>query len=209
MKSPAPYGRACTRFFGESGRLAQLGEHNVRNVGVVGSNPMPSTKETAPIPHPHSVQLRPISIDDAQAITRLLAGDTELALQTATIPIPYTIHDARAFLQRADPLQNFAIIAGEELVGGCGFKQEPGDIEIGYWVGRPYWGRGYASAAAQLLIEEARRRGVERLYAEVFLENPASMRVLEKAGFVPEGEVERVILQRGGRRRIVRFHREL
>ena len=177
---------------------------------------MPST-------NPISVALRPLSIDDAQVLTRLLSGDVELALQTATMPIPYTLESAHTFLSGCDPNYNFAIIlqraeppanglragARDELVGGCGFKQEPIGIEIGYWIGRPYWGRGYATAAVELLVEEARRRGLERLYAEVFVENPASMRVLEKAGFAREGEAEHDFPQRGGRRRVIRFHREL
>lgn len=146
---------------------------------------------------------------DAEDITRLLAGDVELALQTATIPIPYTLESAHTFLSSCDPKENFAITLENELVGGCGFKREAEGVEIGYWIGRPYWGRGYATAAAELLIEEARRRGLERLYAEVFVENPASMRVLEKAGFVREGELERDVPQRGGVRRVIRFHREL
>ena len=176
---------------------------------------MPST-------NPISVALRPLSIDDAQALTRLLSGDVELALQTATMPIPYTLESAHTFLSGCDPNHNFAIILQraqgppnglrpweEELVGGCGFKAEPQGVEIGYWIGRPYWGRGYATAAVELLVEEARRRGLERLYAEVFAENPASMRVLEKAGFARDGEADHDFPQRGGRRRVVRFHREL
>lgn len=155
------------------------------------------------------IALRPLCFDDAKALTRLLSGDVELALQTATIPIPYTLESAHTFLRSCTRNDNFAVLAGNELVGGCGFKAEPHGIEIGYWIGRPYWGRGYATAAAELLIEEARRRGIERLYAEVFVENPASMRVLEKAGFARDGEVEHDFPQRGGRRRVVRFRREL
>jgi RimJ/RimL family protein N-acetyltransferase len=152
-----------------------------------------------------SLQLRPISRDDDHAITRLLRGDTELALRTAAVPIPYTIEHARIFLQRADPRQIFAILAGTELVGAIGFKSESERIEIGYWIGRPYWGRGYATRAVRLLIEEARRRGIERLHAEVFPDNFGSMRVLEKCGFLRECEVERHLPQRGGLRRLVRF----
>ena len=59
--------------------------------------------------------LRGISPNDAEAITRLLAGDSKLALQTETIPIPYTIESARAFLQTADPRQVFAVIVDEEF----------------------------------------------------------------------------------------------
>ena len=169
------------------------------------------------------IRLRPLSAQDAESITSLLSGDVELALQTATIPIPYTLESAHTFLSSCDLNDNFAIVleraerspsglgacSGDELVGGCGFKQEQTGIEIGYWIGRPYWGRGYATAAAELLIKEARRRGLERLYAEVFVENPASMRVLEKAGFARIGEAEHDFPQRGGRRRLFRFHREL
>lgn len=156
-----------------------------------------------------SIHIRPISVNDAEPITLLLAGDTELALQTATFPIPYTLESARAFLGSSDPKQNFAIVAESALVGGAGFKHESGWIEIGYWIGRPYWGRGYATAAVALLIEEARRRGIERLTAEVFPNNLASMRVLEKSGFVREGEIERDLPLRGGLRRVVRFQRHL
>jgi ribosomal-protein-alanine N-acetyltransferase len=151
------------------------------------------------------LQLRPISPDDDRVITRLLHGDTELALRTAAIPIPYTIEHARAFLQAADPHQIFAVIAGTDFVGAIGFKHGSDSIEIGYWIGRPYWGRGYATRAVRLLIEEAQRRGIERLQAEVFPENFGSIRVLEKCGFLRECEVERDLPQRGGQRRLIRF----
>jgi [ribosomal protein S5]-alanine N-acetyltransferase len=152
-----------------------------------------------------SIQLRPISLEDDRAITRLLRGDTELALRTAAIPIPYTIEHARAFLRAADPRQVFAIMAGTEFVGAIGFKSGSESIEIGYWIGRPYWGRGYATRAVRLLIEEAQRRGIKRLQAEVFPENFGSMRVLEKCGFLRECKVERDLPQRGGLRRLIRF----
>ena len=150
------------------------------------------------------VWLRPISVDDASAITRLLAGDTELALQTATIPIPYTIDTAHNFLSRADPNQIFSIIAQDELVGAIGMKEcEP--VEIGYWIGRVHWRRGYATAAVALLMKEARCRGIIRLAAEVFPDNTASMHVLEKSGFISQGEVWRDLPERGGLRRLIRF----
>jgi RimJ/RimL family protein N-acetyltransferase len=155
------------------------------------------------------VSLRPISTDDAEAITRLLEGDTDLALWTATIPIPYTIEHARTFLKTADPRQNFTILAGNELVGTTGFKDESGTVEIGYWIGRPYWGRGYATRAVGLLVEEARRRGIARLTAEVFPDNFPSLRVLEKCGFVRRGMVERNFPQRGGLRPVIRFELSL
>jgi RimJ/RimL family protein N-acetyltransferase len=187
---------------------------------------MPSATKSSPL------RLRAICSDDAAAITALLAGDTELALQTATIPIPYTMEDARNFLRSADPHRIFAITAGDELVGMIGMigadgmfgageapkppakqKRPKGEkdqpLEVGYWIGRIYWGRGYASAALGLVIEEAVRRQIPRLIAHVFPDNAASIRVLENNGFALLSEVRRNLPQRGGNRRLLQFQREL
>lgn len=149
------------------------------------------------------VSIRPISLEDDRAITRLLRGDTELVLRTAAIPIPYTIEHARAFLQTADPHRTFAIMAGTDLVGAIGFKNSGESVEIGYWIGRPYWGRGYATSAVRLLVEEARRLGIGRLQAELFPDNFGSIRVLEKCGFLRKCEIERDLPQRRGMRRLI------
>ncbi len=152
------------------------------------------------------VWLRPISPHDAEALTRLFAGDTELALQTATMPIPFTIEDARAFLSTADPERIFVIVAGDEVVGTMGAAGAEQPFEIGYCVGRAHWGRGYATAALGLLIREAQRKGITQFFADVFPGNPASMRVLEKNGFTRMGEIERDLPKRGGLRTLIRFH---
>jgi RimJ/RimL family protein N-acetyltransferase len=176
-----------------------------------------------------SLRLRTISPDDAVAITRLLEGDTELALQTATIPIPYTIESAHAFLAAADPLRIFAITVGDELVGTIGMISSAGmmgpqsapaqpsrgnahidePVKVGYWIGRIHWGRGYATAALRLLVEKAQERKIPRLIAHVLPDNAASIRVLENNGFVRTGEVQRNLPQRGGLRRLLYFQREL
>jgi [ribosomal protein S5]-alanine N-acetyltransferase len=161
------------------------------------------------IPELVPIQLRAAVLDDAQAMTRLLEGDTALALQTATMPIPYNIEAARHFLATADLQSIFAIVVKEELVGMIGLIPSCEPVEIGYWIGRVHWGRGYASEAIRLLFQEARRRGITRLAAEVFPDNPASMRVLQKNGFVNLGKVQRDLPQRGGLRRLIRFEREL
>lgn len=148
-------------------------------------------------------------MEDAAAIAKLLEGDVDLALRTATIPIPYTIEDARAFLSTANRANVFAITADDELVGMTGIVPHEGGTEIGYWIGRRWWGRGYATCAVGLLVEEVHRRGISLLIAEVFPDNPASMRVLEKNGFVREGEVQRDLPKRGGVRRLIRFHSDL
>lgn len=158
---------------------------------------------------PVPIRLRSSSIDDAVAITRLLEGDSELALQTATIPIPYSIEAARAFLTQADPREIFGVLAGEDLVGMIGMVGDHDPVEIGYWIGRRHWGQGFATSAVELLVQEAQRRGIARLVAEVFPENAASMRVLEKCGFARQGSVYKDLPQRGGLRELIRFQRDL
>ena len=152
-----------------------------------------------------AVRLRGASPDDAESVTRLLEGDVELALQTASITIPYTIENARAFLNKADPLRTFAIVAGEELVGMVGLVGSGELCEIGYWIGRPYRRNGYATTAVGLLLEEMRACGITAFAAEVVPENAVSMRVLEKNGFARHSEVERDLPLRGGIRRLIRF----
>lgn len=154
------------------------------------------------------VWLRGASLADAPHVTRLLEGDTELALRTASIPIPYTIDAAEEFLARVDRELTFAIIIADQLVGMVGMTGVVEPVETGYWVGRPYWGRGFATAAVALLIEEARRRGIRRLAAHVFPDNVASARVLEKNGFVCQGEVQRDLPMRGGLRTLIHYCRE-
>jgi RimJ/RimL family protein N-acetyltransferase len=110
-------------------------------------------------------------------------------------PHPYTATDAEAWIDTAgveSPLANFAIVVNGEAVGGIGLTMGT-DIfrrsaEIGYWLGEPLWGRGIASEAARAVTEYAFEYfDLCRLEAGVFEWNPASMRVLEKVGYVREG----------------------
>jgi RimJ/RimL family protein N-acetyltransferase len=156
-------------------------------------------------PKASPVRLRCISNTDAEAITALLQGDVDLALQTASLPIPYTLEDARTFLSTADPRHVFAVIADDQLVGMAGMIGVAEPIEIGYWIGRKHWGKGYATCAVALLLQKARDRGASRIVAEVFPGNIASMRVLEKNGFRRRGEVVRDLPKRGGQRRLIHF----
>lgn len=128
-----------------------------------------------------------------------LADDFDIARMTACMPHPYRRADAEAFVARAqalDPAREaaFAIeLDGEGVVGAIGLSPAgPYGPEIGYWVGRPYWRRGLASEAAAATLAWAggawRRRAVVAGY---FADNPASARVLERAGFLHTGEVRR------------------
>ena len=137
--------------------------------------------------------LRPGWAEDAPALAAAIA-DEMIVRNLATAPWPYGLRDAEAFLAQArDPaLPSFLIFerthAEPRLVGSCGLGRRPsGAVELGYWIARSFWGRGYATEAATALIDIARTLGFTRLEGSHFLDNPASGRVLEKLGFQPLG----------------------
>jgi RimJ/RimL family protein N-acetyltransferase len=120
-------------------------------------------------------------------------------------PHPYTPADADRWLQQMIsevPSTTFVIDVEGQLAGVIGFTPLSGVFryaaEFGYWLGEPYWGRGIATAAAKAVAEHAfARYELYRLEASVFEWNPASMRVLEKAGFVREGVFRKSIFKDG------------
>ena len=137
--------------------------------------------------------LRPGWAEDAPALATAI-GDELIVRNLATAPWPYRVRDAEAFLaQPRDPvLPSFLIFertdAQPRLLGSCGLGRRPsGAVEMGYWVARPFWGRGVATEASRALLDIARTLGLPRLQASHFLDNPASGRVLEKLGFEPVG----------------------
>ncbi|HEY7664040.1 MAG TPA: GNAT family N-acetyltransferase [Xanthobacteraceae bacterium] len=125
--------------------------------------------------------------EDAQAIAAL-ANDRRIAENTLRIPHPYGLSDAESFIARAsaaDGERVFLITRAGAVLGGCGICERDGEHpEIGYWLGVPFWGRGYATEAARALIDHAfGKLGCNRLFARARVSNPASRRVLEKCGF--------------------------
>ena len=138
--------------------------------------------------------LRPAWPEDAEAIFHGIAEEA-IARNLALIPWPYRIEDARNFvaMKRDDGLPQFALTLpgehGTPLIGLAGLQCNDGRIELGYWLGRKWWGRGYATEAARSILDIARAQGITRVHAGHFADNPASGRVLRKAGFLPTGEV--------------------
>ena len=137
--------------------------------------------------------LRPGWAEDAPALAAAIA-DEAIVRNLATAPWPYGLKEAEAFLAspRDPALPSFLIFArtegAPELVGACGLGRRPsGAVELGYWIARAHWGKGYATEAALQLIDIARTLGLTRLEGSHFLDNPASARVLEKLGFVATG----------------------
>ena len=121
-------------------------------------------------------------------------------------PFPYTKADADAWLRRrpskgAAPWR-FAIEVEERAVGGIGLDLlrdiESHSAEIGYWLGEDFWGRGITTAAVREVTARALASAqFYRVCAHVSAQNPASMRVLEKAGYRPEGVLVRSGVKHG------------
>src|SRR5262245_3385876 len=139
--------------------------------------------------------LRPGFPEDAPALAGAIA-DKAIVMNLAVVPWPYTLRDAEAFLASPrDPVLPSLLIfertaGAPSLVGSCGLaRRTSGAVELGYWIGRSFWGRGYATEACSALIDMARMLGLASLEGSHFPDNPASGRVLEKLGFEPTGLV--------------------
>jgi RimJ/RimL family protein N-acetyltransferase len=124
--------------------------------------------------------------------------DHDVARMTTRMPSPYTRAHAEDFVARCGTQDRsrdntFAIeLADEGLIGVVGLFTNPdGPVEMGYWIGRPYWGQGYATEAARGALDWARSAWRKRyVTAGHFADNEASGRVLVKAGFLYTGVVE-------------------
>lgn len=137
--------------------------------------------------------LRPVWPEDAEALFAAI-NDERIVCNLARAPWPYTPEDAREFAARAqDPLVPHYLLtlpgdAGQTLIGSCGLgRTDRGEVEIGYWIARDHWGRGYATEAARAVIANAWALGHRRLVASHYIDNPASGAVLRRLGFVPTG----------------------
>jgi len=139
--------------------------------------------------------LRSYSSADVADLVRL-AGAREVAATTLRIPHPYTEQDAKDFIEtyaeKTVPETRFAITltSDSQLCGGIGLGVDEAHqhAELGYWVGVPYWGRGYATEAACAMIQYGfETLGLHRIYASYIPHNVASGRVLQKIGMRREG----------------------
>ncbi|MBI1408311.1 MAG: GNAT family N-acetyltransferase [Caulobacter sp.] len=127
-----------------------------------------------------------------------LMSEFDIARMTSRVPHPYGLNDAVEFITRAqarDPRTdcNFLLeLEDEGVVGGLGLFTPPGQgVEVGYWIGKPWWGRGFASEALAGALAWAGKDWKKRyIVAGHFSDNPASGAVLSKAGFLYTGEVQ-------------------
>ncbi|MCH2124361.1 MAG: GNAT family N-acetyltransferase [Pirellulaceae bacterium] len=141
--------------------------------------------------------LRPFDLEDAVEV-QCLAGDLDIASTTVLVPHPYldgmaeewiVTHHA-AFVDRRILELAIELRATAELVGAISLTLNMRDAcaELGYWVGKPYWGNGYCTEAARLIIEFGfHELKLNRVFAKHMTRNPSSGRVLEKLGMQYEG----------------------
>ncbi|HHL72172.1 MAG TPA: N-acetyltransferase [Bacteroidetes bacterium] len=139
------------------------------------------------------VTIELVTLDDAEEIQQIASHPDVVA--TTRLPDPYPENGAQTWIKMLLPRQKagdeyaFAIRRAEDgkIVGVCGFVTVHKDqhlAEYGYWIGKPYWNHGYATAAGRLAIEYARKHiKLKKLFAHSLEQNPASCRVLEKLGF--------------------------
>lgn len=147
---------------------------------------------TGPTLETQRLFLRPLKPEDAGHLA-LYAGDQRVARMTTSIPHPYPPGGAHAYIENVRSGQDtvWAMIhrasEGAPLVGVITLRAIS---EVGYWVGAPFWNAGFATEAVDAVVKFAGSGGHKRLTASVFQDNPASAKVLTKAGFdfVGEGE---------------------
>jgi len=139
-----------------------------------------------PVLETERLMLRAPRHEDVKAIARL-ANDRRIAENTARIPHPYGVQDAETFIaaaNRKDGEATFVVMRGGTLIGACGIDPREGGLELGYWFGAPFWGRGFATEAVRAVIDYAfGELDHDTLIAGARVSNPASRRVLEKCAF--------------------------
>ncbi len=149
--------------------------------------------------------IRPWQFGDEESLVRHANNYNVWRNLRDRFPHPYTLNDAREWVQMASKEQsqtNFAITVGGEAVGGIGLVLKD-DIyrrtaEIGYWLGEEFWGRGIVTEAVRALTDWSFEHfDLSRIYAGVLEWNPASMRVLEKAGYRFEARLRKGIVKEG------------
>ena len=149
--------------------------------------------------------IRPWRLDDAQSLARHANNRKVWIALRDIFPHPYTIEDANTFLKsviNSEPVTLFCVEANGAAVGGIGIRigtdVHRRTAELGYWLGEEFWGGGIMTEAVGAFTDFCFQNfSLRRIYAEPFANNPASARVLEKAGFTFEGRLKNNVLKGG------------
>ena len=175
-------------------------------------NPNPDMLRQPTLETPRLI-LRPFREADIPDIVALLQ-EPDIHRTTLHIPYPYAEQHARAWLAQQQKSREegtgytFAVLRKEDqqLLGAIDIRPHMAHrkAEVGYWIGKPYWGRGYATEALKAILRFGfETLNLNRIYATHFAENPASGRVMQKAGMTYEGVMRQAIYKDG------RFHDQL
>ena len=133
----------------------------------------------------------------------------EIAANTALIPYPYTMKHARQWIKhnlleqtkRNKTSVVFVIDYKGEVIGNIGLSninKKDNNAELGYWLGKAYWGKGIVTKAVQQVVAYGfKKLKLKRIYAKAYLSNKGSQRVLEKAGFRHEGILRKAAKKHG------------
>lgn len=149
--------------------------------------------------------LRPWRPGDEESLVRHANNRAIWRNLRDAFPHPYTFADAVRWIEIANPftpITNFAIVVDAAAVGGIGLMLKDDvfrrSAEVGYWLGEEYWGRGIVTEALRAVTEYAFTSfDLCRIYAGVFEWNPASMRVLERAGYQFESRAKKSVTKDG------------
>ena len=149
------------------------------------------------------IKLRDLEITDTEKLTELADNKSIWDNVRDYLPHPYKLSDAEFFInsvKKENPRQNFGIEYEGELCGVIGLIVQ-NDVykksaELGYWIGEYYWGKGIATKAVELITKYGfEKLQIIRIYSSVFENNIASMKVLEKNGFLREGIFKKAVIK--------------
>ncbi|MFT4738605.1 MAG: ribosomal-protein-alanine N-acetyltransferase [Paraglaciecola sp.] len=153
----------------------------------------------------NTITIRPLRQSDTSQLIKLANNQKIVDHLLDYFPSPYRKIDALSFIEKSiplDPLDTFAITNDNQFVGIISLNKKE-DIyrytaELGYWVGQPYWGNGFATKAIdEITLFGFEEMGLHRIYAHVFDFNTVSMRVLEKNKYQKEAILQNGAIKKG------------
>lgn len=156
---------------------------------LVGA-PISITANTPIVLSTKRLTLRPPHRRDAPEMTKL-ANNPQVAMNLGRMPHPYTLEDAHNWIEKlrasGERSNSFAIVDRftDQFLGACGYQPNDDDqINIGYWLGEPHWGNGYAAEAAHAMIDHIfENEDADAVWVNCRVTNNQSRRVIAKCGF--------------------------
>ena len=158
------------------------------------------------------VTLRKLRMSDADIITEY-CKDPAISRWTASIPYPYKKRHAIEYIKKSKEkwnkkeAYNFVITRKGTIIGSIALMMKnEGIAELGYWVAKPYWGKGYATEASKMAMKEGfKTLKLHKIYAHHIKENPASGRVMQKLGMKKEGIMREHTKKQGKYRDLIQY----